>query len=334
MIFEMKFDEMNETDIREDIISPLLHRLGYKKGTEFDIIRGQSLRYPKNILGLKKKSDPILRGTADYICDVKSKLRWVIEAKSPDIKIGIDDLEQSYSYAIHPEVRAIYYCLCNGRTISFYETMKGAIDKPLLSINYENLIDDFQKIANLVSPEALMRDYPDYQIDVGKPLVPGLRSFAKIIKGSITYESNSWNLPNLVGMTVSVTSGSIERNEDGGIIGYLETLSPFDALQKLNERLGISRFEVFCKDEMLSIHPSRPSVFLNELHIEIPAGERLLDMLKWQEVVTTIPLIINSRTIAKGHYDNGKFLGDFQVEFSGSFTSKCIMTGKFKLYIS
>lgn len=335
MIFgEMKFDRMNETDVREDIISPLLHKLGYKKGTDFDIIRAQSLRYPRNILGHKKKTDPILRGEADYICDIRNKIRWIIEAKSPDINIDIDDLEQAYSYAVHQEVRAIYYCLCNGRTINFYETMKGSIEEPLLSIKYEDLTGDFQKIANLVSPAALMRDYPDYQIDIGKPLVTGLRSFAKIIKGSITYENNSWNLPNLIGMTVAITGGSVERNEDGGIIAYLETLSPFDAYQELNERLGFGRFEVFCKDEELSIHPSKPSVFLNELHIEIPAGERLMDMLTWQEIVTAIPLIIDSKTIAAGHYDSGRFFGAFQVEVSGQFPSKCIMTGKFEIYIS
>src|SRR4030042_4077794 len=176
MIFgEMKFDHMNETDVREDIISPLLHKLGYKKGTEFDIIRAQSLRYPKNILGRKKITAPPLRGEADYICDVKNKIRWIIEAKSPDTNIGIDDLEQAYSYACHQEIRAIYYCLCNGKTISFYETMKGSIDKPLLTVNYEDLIDGFQRISNIVSPDALMRDYPDYKIDIGKPLVPGLR---------------------------------------------------------------------------------------------------------------------------------------------------------------
>jgi hypothetical protein len=336
MIFgEMKFNQMNETDVREDIISPLLHKLGYRKGTEFDIIRAISLRYPKKILGRKKKADPLLRGEADYICDVKNKIRWVIEAKSPDINISIDDLEQAYSYAVHQEVRAIYYCLSNGRTINFYETMKGAIDEPLLSVNYDDLTNDFQKISNLVSPEALMRDYPDYQIDVGKSLVPGSRSFAKIINGSITYENNSWGLPNLIGMTVAIKGGSVERKEGGGILAYLETLSPYDALQKLNERLGLGKFEVFCKDDELSIHPSKPSIFLNELIVEIPAGERLLNMLTWQEVVTTVPIKIYSKTIAAGHYDGEKFLGKFQVEFGGDqLPSNCVSDGKFEIYIS
>lgn len=336
MIFgKMKFDQMNETDVREDIITPLIHKLGYQKGTDFDIIREQPLRYPKKSLGRKKKTDPKLRGKADYICDVKNKIRWVVEAKSPDIKIDIDDLEQTYTYASHPEVRAIYFCLSNGKIINFYETMKGPIDEPILKVNYENLDEQLHAIANLVSPESLLRDYPDYQVDVGKPLMPGSRSFAKIIKGSIVYDQNTWNLPNLIGMTVAITGGSVERNEDGGIIAYLETLSPFESYQKLHERLGQDKIEVFCKDEVISLDPDNPSVFTEESSVEIPAGERILDMLTWKEVVLPSTIRITSITTAKGYYDGEKFSGTFQVELKGDqFPSTCIIVGKFDIVIS
>lgn len=336
MIFgEMKFDQMNETDVREDIISPLIHKLGYRKGSEFDIIREQPLRYSKEFLGRKKKTDPDLRGKADYICDVKNNIRWVIEAKSPDVEIGIDDIEQAYSYAIHSEVRAIYYCLCNGRTFSFFQTMKGLIDKPILRVSYDKLSADYQKIANLVSPEALIRDYPDYKVDVGKPLVPGLRSFAKINKGSIVYEANSWNLPTMKGMTVAVTGGSVERYEEGGIVAYLETLSAFESYQKLNEKLGLGNFEVFCKDEEISLDPDKPSIFTNESSIELPAGEKILDMLTWKEIILPYTMRIASFTIANGFYSDGIFSGAFQVSFNSKhFPSTCIMDGKFNIFIS
>ena len=67
------FASWNEQDVREEFLAPLLKQLGYAKGTESNIIREQSLslRYPKAFLGRKKpKSDPILRGEADYICEV------------------------------------------------------------------------------------------------------------------------------------------------------------------------------------------------------------------------------------------------------------------------
>ncbi len=87
MIFKPKnFDKMLEQDVREDIITPLLHRLGYEKESENDIKREQFLilRYNKESLGRQKpKTDPPLSGYADYILEVKNRIRWVIEAKSP-----------------------------------------------------------------------------------------------------------------------------------------------------------------------------------------------------------------------------------------------------------
>ena len=60
MTFKPKnFDNMLEQDVREDIITPLLHRLGYEKDSENDIRRGQYLilRYPKESFGTRKLTD-------------------------------------------------------------------------------------------------------------------------------------------------------------------------------------------------------------------------------------------------------------------------------------
>jgi predicted type IV restriction endonuclease len=101
--------------LREEIIAPLLRQLGYRSGTPNSIIREQALSYSQLSLGRKKKHDPILRGRADYICDVQGKVKWVIEAKAPAAALDKDADEQAWSYANHPEIRALYYCLSNGR---------------------------------------------------------------------------------------------------------------------------------------------------------------------------------------------------------------------------
>jgi hypothetical protein len=80
---QFDFNGMNETDIREEVIAPLLRELGYRSGTEDTVIREQPLSYPKSFLGRKKESDPILPGKADYICITRNQVRWVIEAKAP-----------------------------------------------------------------------------------------------------------------------------------------------------------------------------------------------------------------------------------------------------------
>jgi hypothetical protein len=87
------FERMNEADVREDVIAPLLHRLGYSSGSNYDIIREQLLRYPRQFLGRKDaKKDPELRGKADYVLEIEKRLTWVVEAKPPSTPIRIDDV--------------------------------------------------------------------------------------------------------------------------------------------------------------------------------------------------------------------------------------------------
>ena len=114
MFDPLDFTNLNETDVREEILAPLIRSLGYRSGTENDVIREQSLRYPRAFLGRKKPGqDPVLRGKADYILDARNAVRWVIEAKAPDVELDLDAVEQAYTYASHPEVRAVYFVLSN-----------------------------------------------------------------------------------------------------------------------------------------------------------------------------------------------------------------------------
>jgi hypothetical protein len=84
LVKEMDFDGWSEADVREEILAPLVRKLGYRKGSENNVSRETTLRYDRNFLGRKKpKSDPKLRGHPDYICEVRGIGRWVIEAKSP-----------------------------------------------------------------------------------------------------------------------------------------------------------------------------------------------------------------------------------------------------------
>ncbi len=173
------FERFNETDVREEVIAPLLRQLGYRAESDNNIIREQPLRYPRISLGLKNpKKDPELRGKADYILEVGDRLRWVIEAKAPDVAIDVEAVGQAWTYASHREIRAIYHALCNGRTLLVFRTAEGPNSAAILSLAYEEFDGKFQQLTNLLSPEALTRDFPMMQVDTGPPLAPGLRSLA------------------------------------------------------------------------------------------------------------------------------------------------------------
>src|ERR1700712_3974667 len=93
------FNTMNETDVREILVRPLIDQLGYRHGTDATIITEKTLRYEKAFLGRKNpKKDPPLVGRADYICEVVSYGRWVVEVKSPAEQLSQDVVEQAHTY--------------------------------------------------------------------------------------------------------------------------------------------------------------------------------------------------------------------------------------------
>ena len=259
------FQQLNEPDVREEVIAPLLRRLGYRSGTTNNVIREQplSLKYPKAFLGRENPNkDPLLRGKADYICEVEGPIRWVIEAKPPNVEISMDDIEQAYTYANHPEIRAAIFCICNGRELRIYQTNLGPDSLPLLAVAYDNLNQRFDEIENVLSPASVRREFPTHVVDAGKPLGPGLRSIARITGGRIEYIKNSWNLPTVNNMLLAITGGSIERNEGGQMVASVRTLSSFASLQRLNEKIGMEGIEAVSNDNVVSADASNPTRFV------------------------------------------------------------------------
>src|SRR5688500_14442416 len=125
------FDTMNETDVREIIVRPLLARLGYAHGTASTIRTEVPLSYNHAFLGRKKPTkDPPLRGRADYVCDVTSFGRWCVEVKAPHQTLSDDDIAQAHTYAAHPEISASYFLITNGREFRLFAT--GALSAPIL----------------------------------------------------------------------------------------------------------------------------------------------------------------------------------------------------------
>ena len=333
---QYNFDQLNETDIREEIITPLLTELGYRSGTEYNIIREQSLRYPHSQLGRKNpKKDPLLRGKADYICEVVDGPRWTIEAKAPSVNIAIDDIEQAYSYAIHPEVRATYFCVTNGKEFLFFKADQGPSAEPVFQTTYEELNESFTVINNFVGPKALSREHGKAKIDTGKPLGEGLRSIGRISSGFIKYTQSNIPSPAFMEMIMPVKYGSIERNEDDHLLAYIEVLSPFQSMQELNEKLGLDKMEMKSTHSILSSDVDTPTQFESRRSIVLPEGISILDINSWQRV--TLPMNVHcvTTTTARGHLKNNRFSGDFQANlFYQSTRLNVDLNGEFEIFIN
>ena len=309
MFESLDFSSFNEADVREEVLAPLIRFLGYRSGTENGVLRELPLVYPKQFLGKKEPNkDPVLRGRADYILDVKKKINWVIEAKSAVTEIGKDEIEQAYSYANHAEVRALYFALCNGREFVVFQTNRGPTAGPILKIAYTEFNAKHHQLTSLLSPESILRDHPNITTDLGNPLGKGLRSLERIGSGQIIYRPNP-QMPKFDHLVISIVQGVIQRNDAGQISAYMRTVAPVVTIQKLGEQLSYDSFEMLCEDKFLSSDPNIPSVLRCLKELKFPAGSVLFDVEKWQNVTLPDEYSVACIWEASGFLHDHKFSG-------------------------
>jgi Type I restriction enzyme R protein N terminus (HSDR_N) len=327
---------MNEQDIREEVIAPLIKKLGYQSGTFNNVIREQSLIYARAFIGRKDlKKDPVLRGKADYILEAGSLVRWVIEAKAPSVEIDLDAIEQAYTYANHPEVRAVYFVVCNGRKWMVFQTNSGPNEPAVLDYTHEQLESNYQTLHNLLSPESLIRDCPKIQPDTGSPIGQGLRSVVRVTSGKISYISNSINLTPVNELEIVITDGSIERNEHDKLITFLTTDHPIRSVQSLIERMGLASFEMQSEDFCLSADASSPTVFRSQRTMFIPKGEKLIDISTWNEIELPDNMTCFVSTEASGHLHGNIFFGKFLSMIDFNDLGKLVrLEGEFRIVLA
>ena len=306
------FDAMNETDVREEVIAPLIKRLGYRTGTEHDVIRELGLTYSRVQLGREKASDPPLRGKADYVLEAGHRVRWVIEAKAPSAPLDGTVEAQAWSYANHPQVRAVYFLVTNGRQFRLYATNRGPDAAAIMEFAYEEIPQRFAAITGVLSPASILRDHPDVVIDDGEPLGPGLRSTVRISSGRLKVE---WMEPKIAPvdlMTTNVVDGTATRRPEGGITVTYRTEVGVTPLQAFNEQIGLNLIELTTDDDVLSTDPVRPSVFRASPVFIVPKGTPSLDINTWQKGNAISDIKVEIVIEASGHLEGHDFSGRFQ----------------------
>lgn len=155
--------EFKEDSVREEIISPMLKKLGYNASGNNKIVRSKSIVHPYVYIGSQKRKINII---PDYLLEVDGKPVFILDAKSPNENIlQGKNPEQAFSYAIHPEIRVKYYGLCNGRELTVFDVSKI---EPLIHFKFENFDKEWDKIYKLLSPTGLTKPgVLDYQPDFG-----------------------------------------------------------------------------------------------------------------------------------------------------------------------
>jgi Type I restriction enzyme R protein N terminus (HSDR_N) len=330
MAHARSFDTMNETDVRETIVRPLIERLGYRHGTDANIITEKTLRYEKAFLGRKSpKKDPPLVGRADYICEVVSFGRWVVEVKAPAESVSHDAVEQAHTYASHPEIAATFFLVTNGRTFQLYETSK--LLEPALAWEYEDEDDNWLRLFNLLNPDAFRRRARLTLVDPGMPLGIGLASRLRIIGGTVTYEEHKGDHPflqaeSLNGMALPVVGGYVTRGDDRRIIGHLKMAKvaggPFD----FNKMLGVSdEYDFYTAADYISVDAERPSIFQNFVSYVFPFGTHMT-LPGLGNISVPMEIASTATTEAVGYVHDDRFVGVMQLELSFTFTKVALQT--------
>ena len=137
----------NESDVREDLIAPLLAVLGYRRGTDYDINREGSHLLTRPWLFIGRQ-----RIAIDYALMIRKKSFWIIEAKgASDKTIAEDAIFQAYFYALHPEVGARYFSVINGWRIQVFDVRTVGNDyTPILDMRVEELLQRFEELVALL----------------------------------------------------------------------------------------------------------------------------------------------------------------------------------------
>lgn len=326
-----------EIDVREDLISPLLNRLGYFRGGLHNLTREMPLRYAKEYLGRKKKGDRPLLGFADYVLDAGRKVRWTLETKPP-VAISQDDIEQAFSYARHPEVNGQYFVLCNGLEFIVYQTAYAPNAAPILATDVNDIEKDFDKIAAILAPDAVLREFPQIVADTTEPLAPGLGSITKVLSGWWFNHTYIPPIPRLTGLTTSISGGVIQRYEDGLIGIAINTVAAFKQIQDLNDSLGLGQIEMKSSASTLSTSSNHPTRFELSQTIHFPAGVQLFDLTQFAYVTNHLEMNATTTAVALASVDGDKLTGPIesrmQLAFENGQEFNVIFKGSFSLQLA
>ncbi len=148
---DFDFAELNSADFKEDsvrevLILPILTQLGYG---QTQIVRSKNLLHPFLTVGSKKRPVTLI---PDYLLKVENSYAWVLDAKAPHQNIHSgDNVEQVYSYSIHPEIRSKFFALCNGREFSLF---RQDTPEPILYFELIAIADYWDELSAYLSPSS------------------------------------------------------------------------------------------------------------------------------------------------------------------------------------
>lgn len=147
----------NETDLREEYLAPLLAILGYRRDSDYKVLREEQYQLSPfySMLGHH-------RHKLDYSFIIWKQGFWLLEAKSPKFDSGVtppeltvENIGQAFGYAIHPEVDAPYYAVSNGWYTKLFDRDSNSTE-PIIAFMQAELPEKFEEFRRIVDSRQII----------------------------------------------------------------------------------------------------------------------------------------------------------------------------------
>jgi len=315
---ELNFSTMSESDVREIVVRPFLHELGYRHNTKNDIRTGRLFKYEEKFLGRPISGRGVdIRGFADYECIAGAFGKFVVEAKAPNVALGEVEAYQGHSYASHPEVAAFHFLLTNGREFKLFATSNP--DVPVLQWQIEQTGSVLEEAKNYLAPDAIARRARMDRFEPGRPLCRGLGPVATIKTGNIIYRRNETDsalirqfIGVIDGRQEGIDSGTVGRDAGNLIVAKLDIATPISALIGIRDNAETAALIFSSAAEYVSIDPAIPTLFQGYNEGSEDLGLHRIPALAKSVLVS---FEYTSITEAIGYFDDGVFSGTFDVSW-------------------
>jgi hypothetical protein len=214
--------EFKEDAVREELITPFLHALGYQCSGDYKICRSKSVQSLFVNVGSQKRSVII----PDYLLQIKDKPAWVLDAKHPSENIHAgSNVNQVYSYAIHPEIRVDLYALCNGHELTVFNISK---QNSIFTIRLKDISTRWSETSQILSPESVL----NYQIKAMELTKLEISALKAIFEFEVIHPLNPSQMPDLYTVNLLKDDLKISWEEANKIFGKIRLLdliaAPFD----------------------------------------------------------------------------------------------------------
>lgn len=146
----------NEPDVCMYFVPSFLRMLGYRLPK--DLRNAPALESPEYYVGTRKKTSIF----PDHLVYVDDLVAFVLEAKSPSVKLGKEQIGQVLSYALHPEIQSNLAVLTNGiRTIIIHVKRR----EPIFEVEQRDLPEALPDLQLLLGRKSLARQVGELVVE-------------------------------------------------------------------------------------------------------------------------------------------------------------------------